>query len=287
MHPFWEPVIEPALTACAAKRVVEIGAEHGHTTRLLVAWAQANGATVEAIDPAPRFDTAAWELQAAGRLRVHRARSHDALGALGAVDAALIDGDHNWYTVHGELRLLAESAQRAGRPLPLVIAHDVGWPYGRRDMYYDPGSIPDEHRHDAARAGLLPGRTELGSPGINAGYFNAVREGGARNGVRTAIEDFLAAYDEPCEQVTIEGLHGLAVVASRARLEAAPALRSELQRLRSPAFMAAWIERLERLRIAAQLRASEAEAARARAERKLVQRDEGMLDEPAGEAKED
>lgn len=279
MYPFWEPVVEPVLTAAGAKRVLEIGAEQGQTTRLLVAWAGRHGATVEAIDPAPRFDTAAWELEAGGRLRVHRARSLDALGSLGAFDAALIDGDHNYYTVSGELRLLAAAAQDAEQSLPLVIAHDVGWPYGRRDMYYDPSSIPAQHRHEAARAGLLPGRAEPGSPGINAAYFNAVREGGERNGVRTAIEDFAAAHGEDCELVVIEGLHGLGVLAARSRLDAAPRLRRELDRLRSAEFAREWIERLERLRIAATLRATEAEAARARAERKLVERDRGMLDE--------
>ena len=28
------------------------------------------------------------------------------------------------------------------RPLPLLVLHDVGWPYGRRDLYYDPDDIP-------------------------------------------------------------------------------------------------------------------------------------------------
>jgi hypothetical protein len=279
MHPFWQPVIEPALNACGAQTVVEIGAEQGRTTRLLVAWAAGRGATVHAIDPAPRFDTARWELEAGGRLRFHRARSLDVLGSIGAVDAALVDGDHNWYTVSGELRLLAAAAERAGVPLPLVIAHDVGWPYGRRDMYYDPASVPAEHRHDAARAGLLPGRSQLGSPGINAGYLNATEEGGPRNGVLTAIEDFAASHASPCELVTIEGLHGLGLLASRERLSASPGLAGELERLRSADFAREWAAQLEQLRIAAQMRASESELARARAERKLVERDSGLLDE--------
>lgn len=281
MFPFWEDVIEPSLNAAEPKRIVEIGAEQGRTTRLLLAWAAEHGTTVVAIDPSPRFDVARWQLENP-RFEFHHARSHDALGTVGAVDVALIDGDHNYFTVAGELRLLAASAERAGEPLPLVIAHDAGWPYGRRDMYYDPRSIPDEHRHDAARAGLLPGRAELGSPGINAGLWNATREGGARNGVLTAIEDFAGELGGGAEPIVIEGMHGLALLASAERIAAAPRLRDELARLRSAEFARAWSAKLEQARIGAELRAQAAAQAGRSAERRLAERDHGLLDEPGG-----
>ena len=38
-----------------------------------------------------------------------------------------------------------------------------------------------------ARAGVLPGRSELGDGGVNAAYWNATYEGGPRNGVLTAL----------------------------------------------------------------------------------------------------
>ncbi|MEZ5167505.1 MAG: hypothetical protein R2695_13815 [Acidimicrobiales bacterium] len=44
----------------------------------------------------------------------HRALSLDALRHTPAFDVALIDGDHNWYTVYHECRLLAEASQREG-----------------------------------------------------------------------------------------------------------------------------------------------------------------------------
>jgi hypothetical protein len=233
-----------------------------------------------AVDPAPRIDVARWELEHGERLRFHRARSLDVLGRIADLDVALIDGDHNWFTVSSELRLLAEAAAGAGRPLPLVIAHDVGWPYGRRDMYYDPSAIPDEHRHDAARAGIAPGRSELGAPGINAGLWNATAEGGPRNGVLTAIEDFAAGYSEPCELVVIDGMHGLGVLAAEQRIEAAPALRRELARLRSAEFLRGWLAAVERARIGAEMRAADATRRRTEADRRIAELEHRMLDEP-------
>ena len=287
MHPFWEPVVEPLLGAAAARTVVEIGAERGLTTGRLLAWSARTGATIHAIDPAPRFDVARWELEHGDRFRFHRGRSLDVLGSVAGADVALVDGDHNWFTVISELRLLATGARAAERPLPLVIAHDAGWPYGRRDMYYDPRSVPDEHRHDAARAGIAPGRSALGNPGINAGLWNATTEGGPRNGVLTAIEDFAAEHTEPTELLVLEGMHGLAVLCDRPRLEAAPALRGELDRLRTPEFQREWLVRIERARIAADVRAGDAARRRADAERRIAELEHRMLGEPEPPAAED
>ncbi|MCB0864213.1 MAG: class I SAM-dependent methyltransferase [Solirubrobacterales bacterium] len=275
MWPFWDSVIAPLLDAAGSRTIVEIGAEQGRTTRMLLQRAARVGGRVEAIDPAPRLDVSRWELEHGERLRFHRARSVDALPTLAAVDAALIDGDHNWHTVHSELTLLARVAAAGSQPLPLIIAHDAGWPYGRRDMYYDPHSLPREARHDAVRSGVLPGRSELSPKGINAGHWNATHEGGRRNGVLTAIEDFVANADEQITTAVIPGWHGLAVVASEPRLAVGPDLRAELVRLRSPAFLGEQAERLERARILAGLRPQ-----RTRAGDGGSTRDYGMLDEP-------
>ena len=70
---------------------------------------------------------------------------------------ALVDGDHNWYTVDLELRMLAEAARREDEPLPILILHDVLWPYGRRDLYYDPTNIPSEFRQPYATTGNAAG----------------------------------------------------------------------------------------------------------------------------------
>lgn len=280
MHPFWTTVIAPLLHAAQARRIIEIGAEQGRTTALLLDRAARVGGVVEAIDPAPRFDVGRWELEHGARLRVHRGRSLDVLPGLAPADAVLVDGDHNWFTVRRELELLSEGAARAGVPLPLVVAHDVGWPYGRRDLYYDPSSIPVEHRHDCARSGILPGRSALGPDGLNASLWNATHEGGPRNGVRTAIEDFLAATPVPCELVVIEGLHGLAVLATVERLAATPELRDAVEQLRSGAFAHAWAAELERWRLGAELRARAAADTASSTLRTRLDASLGLLDGP-------
>jgi hypothetical protein len=172
---------------------------------------------------------------------------------IGAVEVALVDGDHNHYTVSRELALLAATARAAGKPTPVILGHDVCWPYGRRDLYCDPETIPAEFRHPWRRAGMLPGQSDLAEAGgLNPDMCNATHEGGAGNGVLTAIEDFLGATDEDIELTVLPVIHGLAVLVPRTRAERHPGLDAIVGRWRT-------VERLTEL-------AALAETARCRAE---------------------
>ena len=134
MFPFWDDVIAPVIQAVDAKRVVEIGALRGETT---VRMLQSLGPDCElhVIDPVPQFDPSEHERAFPGRYVFHLGISHDVLPTLPPCDVALVDGDHNWYTVYHELKMLAATAREAGAPLPVLVLHDVCWPYGRRDLY--------------------------------------------------------------------------------------------------------------------------------------------------------
>jgi cephalosporin hydroxylase len=233
MFPLWDVAIAPVLHAAQARRVVEIGALRGETTERMLADLGPD-AELDVIDPEPAFDPGDHERRFPGRYRFHQGLSLDVLPRLGPVDAALIDGDHNWYTVYNELRLLAQGARRHGTDLPILILHDVLWPYGRRDLYYAPKRIPAEFRRPYAQAGMNPGQKRLHrSKGLNPTMFNAEEEGGPRNGVMTALEDFLAEHPRPVRQLVVPIYFGLAIVAEEDRLAVRPELDKALDRLES------------------------------------------------------
>ncbi|HTD58869.1 MAG TPA: class I SAM-dependent methyltransferase, partial [Solirubrobacteraceae bacterium] len=133
MHWFLKLIILPLLDALDPRVIVEVGVEVGAVTRPLLAWAQEHDALLHSIDPDPNLNVDELVAEYGERLRFHRARSLDVLDQIESVDVALIDGDHNWYTVINELRMLERRAADNGRCPPLVVLHDVGWPYGRRD----------------------------------------------------------------------------------------------------------------------------------------------------------
>ncbi|HEY0407308.1 MAG TPA: class I SAM-dependent methyltransferase, partial [Pyrinomonadaceae bacterium] len=143
------------------------------------------------------------------RVKIHQGISLDVLPTLtDPFDCILIDGDHNWYTVYHELKIIEERGlQKAGGA---IFFHDVGWPYARRDMYYQPELIPQQFRHPHEQKGIAPGRAELSAEAeFNSTHHNAVREGGARNGVLTAVEDFLKEQPGQFRFVRIEAEFGL------------------------------------------------------------------------------
>jgi hypothetical protein len=171
--------------------VAEVGAEDGHFSSELLSWSDGRDVRVVAIDPAPSAPLI--ELASANpRLELVAATSLTALETIEPVDAYLIDGDHNYYTVSNELRLIEE---RTEGEFPVVFMHDVAWPCGRRDQYYAPDQIPEESRHEYTyERGVIPSNTGVVPGGFRGqGEFAvALVEGGPRNGVQTAIDDFLA-----------------------------------------------------------------------------------------------
>jgi hypothetical protein len=210
-------IILPCLEDAGAARITEVGSEFGSMSQALADHCAARGGRLTCIDPAPAPEFAAW---AAAHPHVDHVAlpSLDVLAEARAADAFLIDGDHNYYTVFHELTLIDAAVRAAGRPL-LVFLHDVSWPCARRDFYYAPDRIPAEWRQPhsyehGARLGLPEALFRRGWRGMGQ-FAIAMEEGGPRNGVLTAVEDFLAAADtseRPLCYAHIPAVLGLGVV---------------------------------------------------------------------------
>ncbi|MCM8729537.1 class I SAM-dependent methyltransferase [Hephaestia sp. GCM10023244] len=191
-------LILDGLRLAGVRDIVEIGAEFGGMSARLAAFARARDGRLTSIDPEPKPAFASW-------LGEHPEVTHiaqpslEALAQVAAADAWIVDGDHNWYTVHHELKAIEAACRRDGKPL-LAFLHDVGWPCARRDLYYAPDRVPADFRQPFC----FDGGVVLGDSGLHAGrglrgagqFAWALGEGGPRNGVLTAIEDFVADAPE-------------------------------------------------------------------------------------------
>ncbi len=187
-------IILQGLHLAGARNIAEVGAEFGGMSQQLAAYARAMEGSLTSIDPSPKPEFIAWAQQTP-EVRHVAEPSLEAMPGLKNVDAWVIDGDHNYYTVYNELRIADELSRRDGKPL-LAILHDVSWPCARRDFYYAPERIPEPYRHaHSYDAGVVPGdagwHENRGFRGAG-GFAWALQEGGPRNGVLTAVEDFLA-----------------------------------------------------------------------------------------------
>ena len=180
-------IIFPCLDAAGTRRVVEVGAFKATTTRDLLDWAEARGSKVTAVEPVPREELISLQRERP-ELELVQETSLDALRHIELGDAIILDGDHNYYTLSHELRLIDDRAER----FPLIFLHDVAWPLARRDAYEDPDQVPEGDRQPHSRGvGLAPGNAGVVEGGL---YYSCVasQEGGPRNGVLTAIEDFMS-----------------------------------------------------------------------------------------------
>jgi hypothetical protein len=230
----------------APRVIVEVGSLGGFNSENLLAYCRANGSAFHVVDPTP-IDPAEIRRILGEVGTFHQAISLDVLDRLPG-DLILLDGDHNWFTVFHELRAIEACARAHGRPFPVVCLHDIGWPYGRRDLYYAPERIPAEYRLPHARRGLEVGRAELvENGGFNLHHDNALAEGGPRNGVLTAAEDFVGERSG-LRLFQIPGFHGLGVLLAQDTL--APERAARLDALLTvPPHLADHLHALEEARL--------------------------------------
>lgn len=230
-----------ALDAARPRRVVEIGSETGGFSKELLDWSGRNGATLVTVEPYPTPEVR--DLAASTEhFELVTGRSPGALAEIEPADAYVIDGDHNHWTVTGELR----AAYADGRE-PLAILHDVGWPCARRDQYYAPHAIPGDARlPHSYEQGRDPDSSEL----VDVGGFQAEfefavarSEGGERNGVLTAVEDFLAERPE-LEYRQVNAVFGVGYL-----YPATAPYAERLRELLDPWHGSALLARLERNRV--------------------------------------
>jgi hypothetical protein len=224
MNRFWHRYIKPLIEIAQPSRILEIGADSGWNTRNILEYCQATGTHADIVDPAPQPSLHTVLAQfGTNEYRYFPLKSIAAIPQLDTPDIALIDGDHNWATVYSELNLLHAKAEASGLPPPIVISHDVAWPYARRDMYYNPDDLDASQKHPYAYRGMLPGVNELVEEGMNGVLANAMHEGGPRNGVLTAIEDYIASAGTEFVFRKLPFFNGLGILIPVARMT--PALQ--------------------------------------------------------------
>lgn len=188
-----------------ARSVCEIGSEGGLMSEELHARyrsGQLDRLTV--IDPFPTPTVASYADDKG--CKVLPKLSLDALPDLPAHDVYILDGDHNYFTVYGELKQLVRHENS------LFIMHDISWPWAYRDLYYDASILPDSAKNDPVDAAIHPSSGGIVPAGFDGrGHYTvAAQEGGDTNGVFRAVEAI--SQEHNIEFTSVPALFGIGFV---------------------------------------------------------------------------
>jgi len=248
---FWESVLLPLLTVRGSQHIVEIGTGEGDNTEHLLSYCTEYNARLDSIDPIKNEVTTSQQQKGSGVFTFYNDYSFNALPNLSGYDTVIIDGDHNWYTVFNELLIIENQHKKTPQnPFPLVILHDVCWPYGRRDLYYNPQVIPDAYRQVTTQQGLIPYQAQPAKHGgINEGMHHSIYEGNPKNGVRTAVEDFLEQSKERLHFAIIPGGHGIGIICAESLLQSNASLAQFFEELVVSEPLSLYIDQIEYNRI--------------------------------------
>ena len=194
------------------KAVVYLGNDRTCITRLLEL-CSADGAVLHVVHPSFEADVHALKDGFGSCLMVHEEWGLNAIPKIHNADFVLLDHDYNWYIAYHSLLSIEKHMRNEGDTLPVIAVFSTGWPYGRRDAYLYPESTPIAYQHAVSTGGLIPGS---GKPQDGGGMFqgrqHALYEQTPRNGVRTAIEDFLQQTTVTFQVLFIPGFGGQSIL---------------------------------------------------------------------------
>ena len=123
------------------------------------------------------------------------------LSTLKEFDAIFLNDDPNWYTIYNELKIIKQN----NNEFPLVFICNNIFPHKRRDSYFNPNLIPTEFLNIYSKT------LEYNGIKINDGFYHAINENTDKNGVSTAIEDFLQENNE-IELMNIKLANGITIL---------------------------------------------------------------------------
>lgn len=189
--------------------------------------------------------------------------SHENLTAanikeLGFPETYLYHGESSWTAVHSFLTLLKQTYSKSRKPFPTIFIRETGWPYGQRDRYNDENA---GNLHPSTTEGLLPARTEsVSTGGLFSGQLHAKVEGGEKNGVQTAIDDFMRSSRMRLDYFAVNGMHGLGVLLPSGLVEKKRPIKNFVRSLKSQGVLLHFIEGVEEERVTLRNLRDEAQA---------------------------
>ena len=204
MNQLWNSIIFPILRRTKAKNIVEIGSGNIILTKNILEYAISNNSHLIIVDPILDYDE--FKEENSDQIEFYPELSLNRLPFLEDYDTILIDGDHNWYTVYNELKIIEEKFKN--KQFPLIFITGLGWPRARNDQYNNPENIPASHRQPYTKTE----KSLKKNYGLTSDKFTAINGNNPKNGVLTALEDFIKESSLDLSFKNINAFSGLGIL---------------------------------------------------------------------------
>lgn len=189
-------IIPTFLTNFKVTKIVAIGLSNEDIIDEILSFCIEQNPTLYAIDPRidikdliEKYEDLEDETKTVDKIKYCKDDSLNVLGQLKEYEAIFINGDPNWYTVYNELNLIKKNNSN----FPLVFVCNNKYPHKRRDSYINPEKIPEEFKNECCNdlPILYEKDAETKQTMVKDGFCHAIQKDTPKNGVLTAIEDFL------------------------------------------------------------------------------------------------
>lgn len=189
-------IIPTFLTNFKVTKIVAIGLSNEDIIDEILSFCIEQNPTLYAIDPRidikdliEKYEDLEDETKTVDKIKYCKDDSLNVLDQLKEYEAIFINGDPNWYTVYNELNLIKKNNPN----FPLVFVCNNKYPHKRRDSYINPEKIPEEFKNECCNdlPILYEKDAETKQTMVKDGFCHAIQKDTPKNGVLTAIEDFL------------------------------------------------------------------------------------------------
>lgn len=142
MNRFWKSIINPIFDKIKPRYIVEVGSGVDENTKNILTYCKENSVKLMTVDPLPMFELEEFKVKYGEKFEIQMDSSLNILPILDDYDVIFLNGDPNWYSVYNELKIIEKKFEN--KKFPIVFLHNIGWPYGKRDLYPNPEIIPPD-----------------------------------------------------------------------------------------------------------------------------------------------
>ena len=254
MHAPWNSVLQSLIKAVERTRVLCLGSEtESHQDKLAEAICSL-GIQFTLVGSKASFDREALKRKHGPLFQLIQNNNPSSLENYFPADLVFIRGASNWFTVFNHLKLVESLCDKGGYTFPVVGVFNTGWPYGRRDSYAEHSEVPAQFKQPHKTGGLIPGSNGVHlSAGFDLNSEHAIEEGGSKNGVLTAIDEFISSTSQELRLTTLEGLHGISLVYSQEVLSRNSNLNNLIKDFSPSTILAEHLSEVEKQRVLAEV----------------------------------